>query len=76
MCDKCGKTVETNAADERIASKAVEREGWECQGYLTYSGAYHKPRYVNLCPKCSKIERSIAPIETELNNFATFAETE
>lgn len=51
-CDKCGKTIETNAADERIASETAEREGWMCKILLPFKGAYHGPKYVNLCPDC------------------------
>lgn len=52
ICDVCGKTIETNAADERIAEETAKREGWECQTLLQYKGKYRKPTYVNLCPKC------------------------
>lgn len=53
-CDNCGKTIETNAADEKIAAETAQREGWECETLLRYSGTYRQPRYVNLCPKCKK----------------------
>lgn len=48
-CDKCGKTIETNAADEHIAAETAIREGWTSEIiHPTY------PRYVNLCPKCKE----------------------
>ena len=52
--DKCGKTIETNAADENIAAETARREGWRCNILLSLKGTYHKPKYVNLCPKCKE----------------------
>lgn len=49
-CDKCGKTIETNAADERIASETAKLDGWMCK----IKGAYLGPKYVNLCPECKQ----------------------
>ena len=54
VCDNCGKTVETNAADERIAEETAKREGWECVHMLKWKGVYCPPKYVNLCPKCKE----------------------
>lgn len=51
-CDNCGKTIETNAAEERIAAETAERLGWECKTILPFKGRYHQPKYVNLCPEC------------------------
>lgn len=53
-CDKCGKTIETNAADEDIAAETAKREGWQCNALLSLKGTYHKPKYINLCPKCKE----------------------
>lgn len=48
-CDKCGKTIETNAADEHIAAETAIREGWTSELiHPTY------PRYVNLCNECKE----------------------
>lgn len=54
QCDRCGKTIETNAADERIASETAKRAGWYCNTVLSMGGIYHKPKNVNLCPKCKE----------------------
>ena len=51
-CDKCGKTIETKAADELIAAETVKREGWECNKCSALVSA--KPIYTNLCPKCKE----------------------
>lgn len=53
-CDKCGTTIETNAADERIASETAKRQGWFCNTILRFSGVYKNPKYVNLCPECKE----------------------
>ena len=53
-CDKCGKTIETNATDENIAAETAKREGWQCNNLLSLKGTYHKPIYINLCPKCKE----------------------
>ena len=53
-CDKCGNTIETNAADEDIAAETAKREGWSCTTLMTFKGKYQKPNYVNLCPKCKE----------------------
>lgn len=53
-CDKCGKTIEIKAADEKIASETAERQGWFCNTILRFSGVYKSPQYVNLCPKCKE----------------------
>lgn len=51
-CDRCGKTIETNAADERIASETAKRAGWYCN--TVFSMVYHGSKNVNLCPKCKE----------------------
>ena len=53
-CDNCGKTIEANAADEKIAAETAQREGWECVHMMKWKGTYCPPRYVNLCPKCKE----------------------
>ncbi len=53
-CDKCGKTIETNAADEDIAAETAKRQGWRCNTMLSLKGTYQKPKYINLCPKCKE----------------------
>ena len=53
-CDKCGETIETNAANEVIADREAERKGWKCVVTYSYSGAYHPPVYTNYCPKCKE----------------------
>lgn len=56
-CDKCGKTIETNAANQIIASLEAERKGWKCDVIYSYSGAYHPPVYTNYCPKCKEEQK-------------------
>lgn len=53
-CDNCGKTIETNAANERIAAETARRRGWKCHTLLRFSGLYNSTKYVNLCPKCKE----------------------
>lgn len=51
-CDECGETIETNAANEKIACETAQREGWNITE-LDY-----RPRvpmnYMCTCPKCKE----------------------
>lgn len=53
-CDECGKTIETNAANEVIANQEAERKGWKCVVTYSCDRAYHPPVYTNYCPKCKE----------------------
>lgn len=52
VCDECGLTIETNAAEEKIAAETAKRQGWECIKLRTYLDGTTK--YLNLCPKCKE----------------------
>ena len=47
-CDKCGKTIETNAANEQIADETAVRLGWTGYSLSQYT------KYLHLCPKCKE----------------------
>ena len=54
ICDKCGKDIETNAADEIIANETAQRKGWKCITTYPFGDKYHPPVYKNYCPKCKE----------------------
>lgn len=53
-CDKCGKTIETNAGNADIAAETAQRLGWQCNNFISSRGSYFARKYVNLCPKCKE----------------------
>ena len=54
-CDKCGKTIETNAADEHIAAETAIRKGWTSELiYPTFRDM------LILCPKCKEGKNEIS----------------
>lgn len=53
-CDKCGKVLKTNAANNEVTKEAAERAGW----LITNKGDYLTERhYCEECADAKKEER-------------------
>lgn len=51
-CDKCGKTIETNAADLKTAKETAERKGWKVS--IRDRNPLLVFDYICYCPKCKE----------------------